>query len=98
MENGMGLTHVLFVPNWSHAYKIDGGFLNPLPTVIHRTVVRSNNFQLVLRIVAVADALDRRVNGITLIIAGQEDTHGRFVRVVFLNADAGVSDTHNSTD
>ena len=61
--------------------------------VIHGEIILGYDFQLVIWVVAFADALDRLVNSLAFVVARQENAYRGLVSVVLLDAHAGQRPT-----
>lgn len=98
LQNGSGLSAVFCVATDANANvrKILLSLEEPLVAIIYRAVVLSDYFELVIGIVALADALNRLVNGLPFVVAGQQNAYRRPVRIIFFDASAGPRPPQNS--
>jgi len=68
---------------------------HPLVAIVDRTVVLRDHFKVPVRIVALADALDRLVDRPAFVVARHQHAHGWLIRVVLPGLGAGKRKFHN---
>ena len=99
IAHGTRLSAVHLIPPGPYVdvCEIPLGLAHPLIAVVDGTVILRDHFKFIVRIVALADALDRLVNRLALVVAGHQHAHRGLIRVVFLGFCAGEREFQNNS-